>query len=102
MSVLQPYDIFSAIEATWPPVRRFEHEGWVFRDGGGGGPRVCQISRNACHIITQLRAERGKRICGDINQNEVRPLPRKHARDGCTEPLGRAGDQYRFAGQVGH
>jgi GNAT superfamily N-acetyltransferase len=32
--------LYKAIEATWPAARRFESDGWVLRDGQGGGSRV--------------------------------------------------------------
>ena len=32
--------LHEAMEATWPPARRFNHECWTIREGLGGGKRV--------------------------------------------------------------
>lgn len=35
-----PDTIFQTLDATWPAARKFEHKGWMLRDGRGGGQRV--------------------------------------------------------------
>lgn len=32
--------LYTACEATWPPTRVWEQDGWTLRDGAGGGKRV--------------------------------------------------------------
>lgn len=32
--------LYAVCEATWPPMRRFQHGNWTLRDGAGGGKRV--------------------------------------------------------------
>ncbi|MEM9048260.1 MAG: GNAT family N-acetyltransferase [Pseudomonadota bacterium] len=36
--------LFEALEATWAPAGRALHEGWILRDGAGGGKRVSAAS----------------------------------------------------------
>ncbi|MEL6235383.1 MAG: GNAT family N-acetyltransferase [Pseudomonadota bacterium] len=37
-------ELFAALEATWAPAAREEGNGWVLRDGAGGGKRVSAAS----------------------------------------------------------
>lgn len=39
--------LFDVIEATWPPARAYARDGWVFRDGQGGGQRVSAATAQA-------------------------------------------------------
>ena len=36
--------LFEAIDATWPAFRRYALDGWIFREGRGGGKRVSATS----------------------------------------------------------
>ena len=40
-------EVFSALDATWPAARIIEQDGWLLRDGAGGGKRVSAASRTA-------------------------------------------------------
>ena len=42
---LRPAQIHALTEATWPPARRWERDGWTLRDGAGGGKRVSAATR---------------------------------------------------------
>ena len=37
---LTPDRLFAAIDATWPPAQMISRDGWVLREGRGGGKRV--------------------------------------------------------------
>lgn len=44
MSV-SPREIHELTEATWPPARAWQQDGWTLRDGAGGGKRVSAATR---------------------------------------------------------
>lgn len=35
-----PTELFHAVDATWPPLAFHSHDGWLVREGAGGGQRV--------------------------------------------------------------
>ncbi|MEM6308511.1 MAG: GNAT family N-acetyltransferase [Pseudomonadota bacterium] len=37
-------DLYKVCEATWPPARMWKEDGWIKRDGAGGGKRVSATS----------------------------------------------------------
>ncbi len=38
--------LYDVCEATWPPARDWEQNGWTLRDGAGGGKRVSAATRS--------------------------------------------------------
>lgn len=40
-----PAQILDVCEATWPPARMWAQDGWILRDGAGGGKRVSAATR---------------------------------------------------------
>lgn len=67
-----PETIFDTLDATWPAARRFVKDGWVLRQGDGGGQRVSAAT--AAHADASIEeAEAGMRALGQRPLFMVRP-----------------------------
>lgn len=44
---MTPEELYEVCEATWPPAKSWEKDGWTLRDGAGGGKRVSAATRAA-------------------------------------------------------
>jgi ribosomal protein S18 acetylase RimI-like enzyme len=61
MTKISETDLFRAVDATWPAHRAFVKDGWLFRQGKGGGQRVSaatQISPDANVAIAESEMRR--------------------------------------------
>jgi GNAT superfamily N-acetyltransferase len=64
--------ILAAGEATWPPARAWQQDGWTLRDGAGGGKRVSAATRDDPAADPDL-AEAAMRARGETPLFQVRP-----------------------------
>lgn len=62
---MTPQRLYDICEATWPPARAWQQDGWTLRDGAGGGKRVRAATRTdpGADIAS---AERAMKQAGDV------------------------------------
>lgn len=64
-------DLFAAIDGTWPAAHFKEAGGWTFRDGQGGGKRVCAATYNGpdgAHDLSVMEAVHLRQGCTPLVQ----------------------------------
>lgn len=47
---IDPTELFDAVDATWPPAQILRQDGWVLREGQGGGNRVSAASHDGAPL----------------------------------------------------
>lgn len=67
-------DLFEVCEATWPPAGRSTREGWIIRDGAGGGQRVSATTAATLGAVPDIAvAEAGMTALGQPHLFQIRP-----------------------------